>query len=146
MKLKDLNYKNVSVGCVNGTNWLYIGKNDFDKINAEFEKYRECAILAQEAREKRIARLFEKLQELKDRGAELYEQEAVQNEINRVILQEEEIAQYLENFKPLEEREVVETYPRRTEKNMYNVLVEGSERGAYWTLNEYRMAQKKKAG
>ena len=142
MKLKDLNYKNVSVGAKNGTNWLYIGKYDYEEIKRVFKEYYEHAKYIRSLKEKRIAKLFEKLQE-----EERDEVKALlKSEINATIKAEEELSAYIENYKPVEEREIVETYPRRTEKNMYNVLVEGSERGAYWTLNEYRMAQKKKAG
>lgn len=45
--------------------------------------------------------------------------------------------EYLENYIPIEEREVIETYPKLCLKDGEGIKVDGLEEGRFWLIEEY---------
>ena len=48
------------------------------------------------------------------------------------------LEQNIKNFKPVRERTVLDFYPRLEDGAGVNIIVEGCEKGLFWTVDEYR--------
>lgn len=126
----------VCIGAKDGSNFMFIGPYNEAEVTELFELYyaqKELSIPVCLKRYKDVKEALDKLDPEKDLdNGYLTTLRTLIGKYNTYY----KTIKYVENYKPLLEREVVEIYDRITD-NRKIIMVKGSEAGKYWTREEY---------
>ena len=140
--LKVCKFSNVSIGARNGCAFMYIGdKNATETIDILFDEY-HSRMYHKYPKLLGEYRLFLENHEfdLKTEDGLLAYGKKVASLWNSC----DKCKLYLETYKPVLERKIVDHYIKESEPDTEVIIIEGMERGQYWTYDEYLKDQLKK--
>ena len=114
--------RDLKVGCVEGSNFIYVGNaKDLDGKSVDKANIKNLRVRLSGAKAKRKKGYYVKLRGITYKADDL------------IAKAEKE----LETYKPVESREVLETFESQIEDAVI-VMIDGSDAGSYWLLSEAR--------
>ena len=134
MQLKDCLKGKVKIGANNGSGFIWCGtvKDDIWSILDDETKksYKSLKTDLKQA-EKRVKSQIDYVKRVKPKYKESEKDRLKQLVEIRYMLKD-----FYENFKPLQDREVVEIYDSVYEYGVDIIIIKGNERGKWWTCAE----------